>query len=112
MEALNGLLVWFQGQSPTRMNGPLYGLACEGICHTTQMLCGPAAQRDWQTQNQHLLDNVLAAIRQDPGRRVVVTLDCRRRHQLSRMLARVPEVQLLDYRSALRKLSWGGQACC
>jgi len=112
VKGLNGLLVWLQGQSPKRMNGLFYGLACERICHTTQVLCGPAARKDWQAQNRRLLDNLLVAIRQDPGRRVVVTLDCRRRHQLLRMLAKVPEVQLLDYRSALRQASRGGRTCC
>lgn len=112
VDGLNDLLIGLQGQSPQRINSPLYGLACGYICHGIGMLCGPTALKDWQAQNQQLLENVLAAIQQDPGRRIVVTLDCRRKHQLLGMLARVPEVQLLDYRSALRQSKSGGPACC
>ncbi|WP_299428018.1 hypothetical protein [uncultured Meiothermus sp.] len=95
VRGINGLLVRLQGHSPAWMNGRAYGMVCDRLCHLTELLCGGSARREWAAQNSRLLTRVLSAIRRDPGRRVVVTLDCRRRHSLLRALRKQPELRLV-----------------
>ncbi len=96
VRGINGLLVGLQRHSPTWMNGLVYGIVCDNLCHLTEALCGATARREWAEQNSRLLSGILSAIRQDPGRRVVVTLDCRRRHALLRALRRQPELRVVS----------------
>ncbi|GAB4577410.1 MAG: hypothetical protein Fur0022_01410 [Anaerolineales bacterium] len=83
---------------PQAINSGLFGWICDCMCTLTAWVCGPQARRAWDQANQALLENILTAIRRDPGRRVLVTVDCRRRHRLELALRRVPEVELVDYR--------------
>ena len=99
VRGINGLLVGLQRHSPAWMNGMAYGMACDSLCRLTELLCGSAARQEWAEQNSRLLERILEAIRRDPGRRVVVTLDCRRRHSLLRALRRRPELRLTSFAS-------------
>ncbi len=47
--------------------------------------------------NEVILNNILAAVQRDPGRRVLVTVDCRRRHRLEKQLRRAPGIDLVFY---------------
>lgn len=40
----------------------------------------------WAAQTQALVDNVLRAVRRDPGRRVLVGVQCQRLHRLVPLL--------------------------
>ncbi len=82
---------------PRAINSGLFGWVCDGVCSLTAWVCGPEVQRAWDQANQAILNNILAAIRRDPGRRVLVTVDCRRRHRLERYLRSRPEVELVHY---------------
>ncbi|MDX2004165.1 MAG: hypothetical protein SFU83_02720 [Meiothermus sp.] len=95
----NGLLVSLQQHSPRWMNGMAYGMVCDSLCRLTELLCGSAARREWAEQNNRLLERILGAIQRDPGRRVVVTVDCRRRHSLLRALGRQPALRLASFAS-------------
>lgn len=97
VRGINGLLVSLQQHSPTWMNGMAYGMVCHSLCRLNELLCGSAARQEWAEQNSRLLGRILSAIRRDPGRRVVVTLDCRRRHSLLRALRRQPELRLASF---------------
>ena len=68
------------------------------MCSLTAWICGPQAQKDWDESNQTIVVNILAAIRRDPGRRVLVTVNCRLRHRLERRLSRVAGIELVNYR--------------
>lgn len=98
---LNGQLGWMQrlANGPGAINSGLFGWMCDCVCRLTAWVCGPQAQQSWDQANQAIVDNVLAAVRRDPGRRVLVTVDCRRRHRLEQALRRLPEVELVDYRN-------------
>jgi len=82
---------------PRAINSGLFGWVCDVVCSLTARVCGPEVQQAWDQANQAMLNNILAAIRRDPGRRVLVTVDCRRRHRLERYLRAEPEVELVDY---------------
>jgi hypothetical protein len=97
---LNGHLRWMQrlANGPETINSPIFQSACQTTCALIARMCGVQTQRAWDQANQDILDNVLTAIRRDPGRRVLVTVDCRRSHRLIQSLRGMPEVELVDYR--------------
>jgi hypothetical protein len=97
---LNRQIRWMQrlANGPGVVNSGWFGWMCDRICTLIAWICGPQAQREWDQSNQVIVDNVCMAIGRDPGRRVLVTVDCRRRHRLERALRRLPEVELVDYR--------------
>jgi hypothetical protein len=82
---------------PRAINSGLFGWLCDGMCTITAWVCGPQAQSAWDKANQAILNNIVTAIRRDPGRRVLVTVDCRRRHRLELNLRHIPEVELVNY---------------
>ncbi len=84
---------------PRAINSGLFGWVCDGVCSLTAWVCGPEVQRTWDQANQAMVNNILAAIHRDPGRRVLITVDCRRRHRLERYLRSRPEVELVHYRA-------------
>ncbi|MFQ5611860.1 MAG: hypothetical protein ACE5H9_06970 [Anaerolineae bacterium] len=71
---------------------------CHALCLLNEMSWDAEARRAWNEQNQGLLDNVLQAARRDPGRRMLVAVQCQRVHWLDPRLKRVPDVELVDYR--------------
>lgn len=97
---LNGQLRWMQrlASGPGALNSEWFGWMCDHTCSLIAWICGPQVQRAWDQSNQVMVDNVRAATRRDPGRRVLLTVDCRRRHRLERALRRLPDVEFVDYR--------------
>ena len=83
---------------PRVINSGLFGWMCDWMCSFTAWICGPQAQKDWDEANQAIVGNVLAAIHRDPGRRVLITVNCRLRHRLERRLIRVADIELVNYR--------------
>lgn len=96
---LNAHLRWMQsGKRGVRtLNSGAWGSVCHRLCRLTARLCGPEALRAWDEGNETLFSNVVAAIRRDPGRRVLVTVDCRRRHRLEERLQAEPGVELVGF---------------
>jgi hypothetical protein len=82
---------------PRAVNSALVEHLCGTLCMLQVSLADPEARRAWEAKNRELLDGVLWIIRRDPGRRIIVALDCRRKHWLRRELRCVPEVRLVDY---------------
>jgi hypothetical protein len=82
---------------PRTVNSAHIAHLCGTLCMLQVSLTDPEARRAWEAKNRELLDGVLWIIRRDPGRRIIVALDCRRKHWLRRELRRVPEVRLVDY---------------
>jgi hypothetical protein len=97
---LNGQLRLLQrlANGPRAINSGAFGLLCDAMCSITAWVCGPEAIHVWDETNKAMLNNILAAARRDPGRRVLVTVDCRRRHRLEHKLRCVPELELVGYR--------------
>lgn len=84
---------------PRAVNSGPFGWMCDQMCSLAAWICGPQAQKDWDESNQVIMGNILAAIRRDPGRRVLVTVNCRLRRRLEQSLSRIAEVDLVNYRN-------------
>lgn len=82
---------------PRATNSGLFGHLCNTICALQAWLCGAVTRRAWEEANQQIFDNILWAVRRDPGRRVLVTVDCRRRHLLEERLRHMDELELVDF---------------
>jgi hypothetical protein len=76
----------------------LFQSVCHTICLLNEMSWDAEARRAWDEQNHGALDNILQAARRDPGRRILVAVQCQRVHWLQPRLKRVPDIQLVDYR--------------
>jgi len=99
LRRLDGLLRWFQRRAdePRAIHSGAFGHLCHTICLLEAWVGGPATRHAWDAANRVLLKNVLAAVRRDPGVRVLVTVDCRRWHQLVERLRHMDEVELVAY---------------
>lgn len=96
------LLQWGQRQAdtPEAVNGPLFGVFCHTVCHLTEWSWSAEERAAWNAQNEAIAANVMKAIRRDPGRRVLVTVQCQRLHKLEPLLRQFEdEVKLVSYRS-------------
>lgn len=96
---LNGQLRFMQrvANGPRAINSGVFSWLCDGTCSLTAWVCGPEARQAWDKNNEVILNNILAAVQRDPGRRVLVTVDCRRRHRLEKQLRRAPGIDLVFY---------------
>jgi hypothetical protein len=94
---LDDFLRWLQRQAngPDAINSGAFGHLCHIICLLEAWNGGATVRQAYGA----LLENILTAVRRDPGVRVLVTVDCRRRHQLVAWLKRVNEVALVDVRN-------------
>jgi hypothetical protein len=97
---LDRALRWAQRQANSAV--AIHAWPFEGACHTLCMLnemsWDAKARKAWEEQNQAIVDNVLQAARRDPGRRVLIAVQCQRIHWLRRRLKKIPDVDLVDYR--------------
>ncbi|MBI4319629.1 MAG: hypothetical protein HY675_14160 [Chloroflexi bacterium] len=82
---------------PEAVNSPLVEHLCGILCDLQVMLANGEARRAWTARNQELLDSVVWIVRRDPGRRILVALDCRRKHWLRSKLRSVPDVKLAEF---------------
>ncbi len=100
VRTLRRLLQW-GGRRASRVeaiNGAWFGQFCHALCWVTEQLWSPAERVRWEAQTQSLADNVLRAVRRDPGRRVLVVVQCQRLHRLVPLLkAHRREFDLVSY---------------
>lgn len=99
LRGLDGVLRALQWlvDGPRGVNSGVFGHVCDMICALEAWTCGAATWRAWDAANRELWENILRAVRRDPGVRVLVTVDCRRRHRLVEWLRRSDEVELVDF---------------
>ncbi len=81
--------------TPRAINSWYFEHVCGVLCAVSLFAAGKASRETWKQENQRLLDSVLTAVRRDPGRRVLVTVDCRRKHWLLKRLRRVPDIDVV-----------------
>lgn len=96
------LLQWGQRQAdtPDALNGPLFGAFCHTVCSLTEWSWSAEERAAWNDQNEAIAANIIEAVRRDPGRRVLVAVQCQRIHKLEPLLAEhSDEVELVSYRS-------------
>ena len=80
------------------IHAKLFLSVCHTICALDETSWDAKARRAWNARNQAMLDNVLQVARRDPGRRMLVAVQCQRVHWLEPRLRRVPDIELVDYR--------------
>jgi hypothetical protein len=99
IRVLNGLqrISWAVVNQPAAINSDAYTLCCNLTCAVELNLFGKTAKKIWQEANDTILKNILETLTRDPGRRVLVTIDCRRRQWLVKQLAQIPRVDLVHY---------------
>jgi hypothetical protein len=100
VRSFDRMLQWGQRQAdtPEAVNGPFFELFCHPLCLMTEWSWTAGQRRAWQAQNKIIADNILQAVRQDSGRRVLVAVQCQRIHQLEPLLKQYAnELDIVDY---------------
>ncbi len=82
------LLRWGQRKAatPEAVHGLLFGAFCHTICTLTEASWTADERAEWNQQNQNMAENILQLVRRDPGRRVLVVVQCQRMHSLKQIL--------------------------
>jgi hypothetical protein len=94
------ILRWGQqrANSPEAVNGPLFEAFCHPLCVLTEMTWTAEKRAAWTVQNEQIAENVLRAVARDPGRRVLVAVQCQRIHKLEPLLeAGASQIKLVNY---------------
>jgi len=83
---------------PEGVNSPLFGHVCGFICTVEAVAAGETGRQAWEATNARILERLLWAVRRDPGRRVLVAVQCRRVHWLeTRLRSLRDEITLVPY---------------
>jgi hypothetical protein len=93
-------LRWGQQQAatPEAVNGLVFGAFCHTICTLTEATWTGAERAAWEDQNQAMAQNILQVVRHDPGRRVLVVVQCQRMHRLVPLLkGHAAELEVVPY---------------
>ena len=94
------ILRWGQQRagSPEAVNGRLFEAFCHPLCVLTEMTWTAEKRAAWNVQNEQIAQNVLRAVGRDPGRRVLVAVQCQRIHKLEPLLeAGASQIKLVNY---------------
>lgn len=76
----------YRANSPEAVNGALFEAFCHPLCVLTEMTWTAEKRAAWTAQNRQIAQNVLHAVRRDPGRRVLLAVQCQRIHKLEPLL--------------------------
>ena len=71
--------------------------ACGLICHLEEYACGEGGRQAWKIANSRILGHIGEIARRDPGTRILVAVQCRRKHWLEPRLRKLPDVDLVNY---------------
>lgn len=80
-----------------RVNSASVSHACGLICHLEEYTCGERGRQAWNIANGRILTNIDEIARRDPGTRILVAVQCRRKHWLEPRLRKLPGVDLVNY---------------
>lgn len=98
--ALDRLFRWGQRMAgkPEAINGTMFGLFCHTVCFLIERTWTADDRRAWEEHNRMIAENILQSSWRDPGRRVLVAVECQRLHRLRRILkAHRDEVEIIPY---------------
>jgi hypothetical protein len=104
------LLIWFfdhllrwgqrTADKPENIHSTAFGIFCHLVCTLTEMMWTAEDRRFWNAQNQSLAEGILNVLRRDPGRRVLVVVQCQRLHRLIQYLRKFSnEIEIVSYRA-------------
>lgn len=80
-----------------RVNSQIVSHTCGLLCRIEARACGERGRRTWETTNEKMLANIFALTQRDPQTRILVAVQCRRKHWLEPKLRQLPEVELVNY---------------
>lgn len=80
-----------------RVNSASVSHACGLICHLEEYTCGERGRQAWNIANGRILTNIDGIARRDPGTRILVAVQCRRKHWLEPRLRKLSGVDLVNY---------------
>lgn len=80
-----------------RVNSAMVSHTCGLICHLEENACGERGRDAWKATNERMLANIAALARSDPGTRILVAVQCRRKHWLEPKLKKLDDVDLVNY---------------
>ena len=88
IQSFDRLLRWGQRRADTveSINGAWFGLFCHSICGLTEMFWSKQDRVAWESQNQVLAENIVRAVWNNEGSRVLVAVQCQRLHRLIPLL--------------------------
>lgn len=86
-----------QAPGPEAVNGGWRHFVADLLYKIIDLLAGPIAQHNWQIHTNHLIRQVVAVARRDPGSRVLVVLNVRHCHIVRRELRHVAEIRVMNY---------------
>ncbi len=99
VRAFDRALQWGQREAdrPEAVNGARFGAFCHTLCALTELMWTAEDRAAWEAQNRALAENIVRAVEQDADRRVLVAVQCQRKHWLDARLRRQADVELVDY---------------
>ncbi len=97
VQGLDRFLSWGQRRAndPEAINGWLFNGFCHTVCALTEILWSAKERESWEAQTETMAENILQAVRRDPGLRVLVTVRCQRVHRLVPLLKSCSEDVLI-----------------
>ncbi len=101
VRSLRRILRWGQRKAgtPEAINGFWFGAFCHSICALSELTWSPQERAIWDEQNREMVENIIQAVRRDPGRRVLVVVQCQRVHRLTPLLRRYDDdIQIVSFR--------------
>lgn len=83
---------------PAGVSRGAYVHLCATVCHIEAAAAGKPGRRAWHATNERIFEGLLDAVRRDPGRRVLVAVQCRRLHALeARLRSLTHEIELVPF---------------
>jgi hypothetical protein len=80
------------------VNSPLFGHVCGLLCAVEEAAASEAGRHAWEETNRRILERLLEMVRRNPGRRVLVAVNCKRVHWLVSQLRPLhQEITLVPY---------------
>lgn len=97
--ALDAILEFVQktANDARRVNSALVSHTCGLICSLQEYACGERGREAWKATNERMLSNIVAIAMSDPGRRILVAVQCRRKHWLEPKLKKLADVKVVSY---------------
>lgn len=80
-----------------RVNSALVSHTCGMICSVQEVVCGEGGRAAWKATNERIAATIASIAERDPGTRVLVAVQCRRKHVLEPKLRKLPDVELVNY---------------
>jgi hypothetical protein len=80
-----------------RVNSVLVSHACGMICHLQAYASGERGRRAWEATNTKILENIRWMAEHDPSARILVAVQCRRKHWLEARLRKWANIELAPY---------------